>query len=108
MGGFRPVLPSLAAVALFLTASGAAAAPTCQTREGVTARCGTPAAMPVGWTLPDDQRLARDDDKPTLSQVVGLICFLTGFFSLIALMPEFDGSNDRDWGLQEDDDKELG
>src|ERR1700750_1091882 len=88
-----------------MLAPAALAAPTCQTREGATIRCGDPDAMPMGWTLPDDQKdrwrwapqpVPFEQWAPGAALVIGLI-------ALFALMPEFDGSKDSDWDEQEGD-----
>jgi hypothetical protein len=73
----------LAAVVLLSAAPAMFAAPTCQNRSGVTVRCATPAAMPVGWTLALDARLPLPASaNPT--QALELICLLGVFFSLMA------------------------
>lgn len=107
MGRSHPTPAAFAALALISAAATASAAPTCQTAAGQTIRCGEPAAMPVGWRLPDEQRMAQRsrEDGPSATQIAGLIAFLAGFFGLIALMPDFDGASDRDWDAQEDDDR---
>lgn len=99
----RSLIPSIAAAVALLSAPAAFAAPTCQDQDGATIRCGTPGAMPVGWTLPDDQRPAPDG--PPLEELLALACVIGGLFALIALMPEFDGRRDQDWGEQEGDDE---
>jgi hypothetical protein len=91
--------------ALFLTAAlllapvlPAWGAPTCQDRDGIATRCGAPGAMPLGWE-PSPQELSQRPRRPgpdremvwTAIAVVGLL------FSLIALMPQFDGARDDDW-----------
>ena len=99
----RPIILAFTAAALLLTAPTALAAPTCQDRDGGTIKCGVPGAMPVGWTLPPDQRLDRQAEKPAqpITDVTwSLIFVLVGFFGLIAVMPKFDG----DWDRQEGDD----
>jgi len=95
----------VAAVTLTFTAGSALAAPTCQTRLGETARCGTSGAMPVGWTLPYGQRPAeaRNADALLPVQWFGLFALVGGLFALIALMPPFDGRQSSDWGEQEAD-----
>ena len=98
----------LAAIAAILTlaAPAAIAAPTCQNRFGDTARCETAGAMPVGWTLSMQQRLAVQMSRPTgptLGDLFALACFLAAFFALIALMPDFDGVG---WDQQEGDGEE--
>ena len=95
------ILPLVFAASL-LTVHVASAAPTCQTRQGETARCGTPGAMPVGWTLPDEQRAATlSDDGMTPLRWLSLATVIGGLFALIALMPDFDG-----WGGESDDNEE--
>jgi hypothetical protein len=99
---FRLVL-----AAALLTASAAGAAPTCQTKYGDVARCGTPGAMPVGWTLsPAEHQYWRPDTPTPPAQLLGMAAIIGGFFALIALMPNFDGSKGADWGSQEDDDRD--
>ena len=93
----RSTLLALTAIATLLAAPAAMAAPTCQDRDGDTIRCGTEGAMPVGWTLPAEQRArvlaARPAESP--ADLFGLGLFLTGFFALLALLPDFDGRWDR-------------
>ncbi|HEY5006607.1 MAG TPA: hypothetical protein VII42_01300 [Caulobacteraceae bacterium] len=93
----RSTLLALIAIATLIAAPSAMAAPTCQDRNGDTIRCGTEGAMPVGWTLPDEQRArvlaARPPEPP--ADLFGLGLFLFGFFALLALMPDFDGQWDR-------------
>lgn len=100
----RLILPAIVTASL-LAASGAVAAPTCQTRAGEAARCGTPGAMPVGWTLPYDQRPARTRRTDALhpAEWFALLALVGGLFALIALMPPFDGRNAGDWGEQQSD-----
>ena len=86
-------------VAIFLMlalicAAPAMAAPTCQTRTGMTARCGAPGAMPVGWTAPEADRHIPAGNPEDLWEAVAGILLL---FALIALLPEFDGSRSEDW-----------
>ena len=78
-----------------LMAAPAVAAPTCQDRVGDTVRCGTPTAMPVGWTAPAWDRQSIPSDK---SEELKAVVFLLLLFALIALLPDFeqeqwDGSN---------------
>ncbi len=89
----------LAVCAAVLLISSAAAAPTCQDRDGWTIRCGTPGAMPVGWTPSPQRLLERPRQHDTkLGDVLKVFLGLGLFFAFIALLPEFDGSSDRDWG----------
>ena len=92
--------------ATLLIAPGALAAPTCQDENGVTSKCGTPGAMPLGWTLSPEQLLERHASRPkypSTNELLELICVMGVFFGLMALMPEFDGSRARDWDEQEGD-----
>ena len=81
------------------------AAPTCQTRDGETIRCGVPGAMPVGWTLPYEERLEKErlhpPKYPSTRELLEIFCVMGLFFALLALMPDFEG----DWDKQEGDDK---
>jgi hypothetical protein len=98
------------AASLFI-ASAALAAPTCLDKNGDTIRCGTPGAMPMGWTLSTQQLLDRQMSKPidsSINELLRVICGLGVFFTMIALMPEFDGSHAEDWDKQEEDDEERG
>jgi hypothetical protein len=93
------------AAATLLAARPAFAAPTCQTRDGETIRCGTPGAMPVGWTMPPEERLEKErlhpPKYPTTTELLEVFCVLGVFFVLLALMPDFEG----DWDKQEGDDR---
>ena len=105
----RPSLPALAAAALLFSAPPAFAAPTCQDQTGAVIRCGVPGAMPVGWTLPPEQRWERDFNAPsgpTPAEQWSLVAVLGGLFALIALMPKFDGWGPGDWDRQEGDEEE--
>lgn len=74
-------------IAPLAVAAPASAAPTCQDRVGNTVRCGTQAAMPVGWTAPVwDRNFAPADKSEELKAVV----FLLLLFALIALLPNFE------------------
>jgi hypothetical protein len=81
-------------LALTLAGPAAWAAPTCQDRAGMTTRCGTEHAMPVGWTAPEADRNIPAGSVRDLWGAVGGILLL---FALIALLPEFDGSQEEDW-----------
>jgi len=98
----RASLPAILAAILLLTAHAAHAAPTCQDRDGFTIRCGTPGAMPVGWSLPYGERKLRPPG-PSASQIVMLFGTLGLLFALIALLPQFDGTRSGDWDKQEGD-----
>ena len=104
MNAMRSSILAVTAAAALLIAPAALAAPTCQNIHGDTIRCGTPGAMPVGWMLPPEERLARELSRPaepTLNELLELICVLGVFFSLLALLPEFDG-----WGAGGRDEEE--
>jgi len=102
----RNWLPALAAIATLGLAQAAHAAPTCQRTDGLTARCGTPGAMPVGWRPSPEQLSARRLSQPpedVTFEIVGSVCLLGALATLIALMPKFDGWRDGDWDEQEGD-----
>jgi hypothetical protein len=102
----RPWIPAFAVASALLAAPAALAAPTCQDQNGDTIRCGTQGAMPVGWTLSPQQRLERQIPKPkypSTNELLKLIGVMGVFFTLLALMPEFDGQTTSDWGEQEGD-----
>jgi len=105
----RPWIPAATLAALLLSAPCAQAAPTCQTQTGVTTRCGTPGAMPVGWTLSDEDRITRSLPQPAGPsglQLFYLMCFIGGLFGLIAALPDFDGWQAGDWDHQGQDDED--
>jgi hypothetical protein len=101
----RALIVAFMALAAPLGVSPALAAPTCQDRNGDTIRCGTQGAMPVGWTLPPEERLEKErlhpPTYPSINTLLELACVLGVFFTLLALMPDFEG----DWDKQEGDDK---
>ncbi len=102
----RRLILACATAAALLTASAAFAAPTCQDKNGDTIKCGTPGAMPVGWTPSPQQLLERELSRPmspSANQLLELICAVGLLFALIALMPDFDGSRAGDWDEQEGD-----
>ena len=87
---------------LCLTAP-ASAAPTCQDRNGSPARCGTPEAMPQGWSLPPEEFASRQAALHPLPDSRGywdLGFALVLFLAFIALLPRFDGRRDEDWYSQ--------
>ncbi len=102
-----PILSVLVLI-LLLGAPAAVAAPTCQDRNGEVARCGTPGAMPVGWT-PSPQRLldwqSTRPPGPSTGEVLEIFAVIALFLAMIALMPEFDGTRAADWDRQESDDE---
>ena len=101
----RHLIGAFVGASILLNVGAAAAAPTCQDRNGDTIRCGTPGSMPVGWTLPPEER--REKERlhppvyPTADQLLELFCVLGVFFAWLALMPDFDGK----WDEQEGDGK---
>jgi hypothetical protein len=102
----RSWISAFAVAAALLATPAALAAPTCQDKNGETIRCGTAGAMPVGWTLSPQQRLERQISKPkypSTNELLELIGVMGVFFTLLALMPEFDGQTASDWGEQEGD-----
>jgi hypothetical protein len=81
--------PLLVLLWLMPPVEAAMAAPTCQDRHGITVRCGTGAAMPVGWTAPVYERtVPPSGNKRDMVIAAGAIILL---LAMIALMPEFDG-----------------
>ena len=86
----RSLIFAAVTTAVLLSAPASFAAPTCQDKLGGTIRCGTPGAMPVGWTLPADQRLPQVPE-PSIDQLLKLACVLGVFFALMALLPDFEG-----------------
>jgi hypothetical protein len=71
------------------------AAPTCQDKHGVTMRCGSAGAMPVGWSAPLYERsIPPAGNRRDMVIAAGAIILL---LALIALMPEFDGTKSGDW-----------
>ena len=98
----RALLPAILATVMLLTVRAAHTAPTCQDRHGLTIRCGTPGAMPVGWSLPFEERKIQTAG-PSANQLLHLIGALGLLFALIVFLPEFDGSRSSDWDEQEGD-----
>jgi hypothetical protein len=82
-------------------------APTCQDKRGITTRCGTPGAMPVGWEPSPEQLRERELSRPPgpdRGQLLIAVSIIALLFSLIALMPKFDGSQGADWESQDKND----
>jgi hypothetical protein len=97
-------------VLMLCLATTAAAGPTCENPGGDAVRCGSPGAMPLGWTVSAEQRrihLARLPPDPTPLQLLGLAGLIASLFALIALMPDFEGweATDRQ---PEDGDEKMG
>jgi hypothetical protein len=105
----RRLILTLAALAAMLAAAPAGlAAPTCRDSLGATRRCGTPGAMPVGWTPADRPGIDRAEDEPsgpTVTQVIGLAGAIGGLLTLVALMPDFEDRRGGGWDRQEGDDE---
>jgi hypothetical protein len=103
----RRIFPILVLTATLFAAPAALAGPTCQDRNGDTIRCGTPGAMPVGWALPLQERLNRPPPEPVApGTMLGLLFAIGGFFTLIALMPDFQ-SERGGWDRSEGDDEAV-
>jgi len=92
----RRTLGALITAATLFAAPVAMAAPTCQDIKGDTIRCATPGAMPVGWTLPLQQRLERDRSPVEPVQLLRVICVLGIYFCLLAMLPEFERWSDEE------------
>lgn len=92
---------AIIAVAAMLFGLPATAAPTCQTANGETIRCGIAGAMPVGWRLPAEQY--RDQDAPQVFKWLQAICAVGVLFAIMAAMPDFDGTRPGEWGSEEGD-----
>jgi hypothetical protein len=83
-----------------VVAPAASAGPTCMDRNGAAARCGSPGAMPFGWSLPAEEVRRRDLANPPSAQIGPLlkaVCVVALFLCAVALLPEFDGSRSEDW-----------
>lgn len=105
----RPSFLAFAVAATLLASPAALAAPTCQNENGITTRCGTPGAMPVGWSLSAQQRLERHipgPSYPTGNEFLKLVCIMGVFFALMALLPDFDGARAGAWGKEEGDEED--
>ena len=90
----RLVVAILAAAVLLAVAPITSAGPICEDRAGESVRCEDARAMPLGWSLPLDERLKHPRSgppDPTPVQLGGVFILIFLFFALIALMPDFDG-----------------
>ena len=99
----RPLILVFTASILLLTASAVSSAPTCEYKNGDAAACVARGAMPAGWALSPQQTLDRralEPPEPGPAALFGVACFIGGLFTLVLLMPKFDG-----WDKQEDDDE---
>ena len=71
-------------------------------------RCGTPNAMPVGWTASSAQLEARRLSRPpgaSTGEILTVFGVIALFLAMIALLPDFDGSRGEDWDVQEGDER---
>ncbi len=96
------------AAALIFAGSPAAGAPTCQNLKGETVKCGATGAMPVGWTLSEREH-PEQSEVPlagSLSQWMQAVCVLGVFFALLAMMPDFDGSQPGEWDREEGENRD--
>jgi hypothetical protein len=62
--------------------------------------------MPVGWAPSPQQLLNRHNSKvenPSAAEPLRVFAVIVLLLFLIALMPEFDGTQNTDWGEQEGD-----
>jgi hypothetical protein len=99
----RFAISALAVAGVLFSAAAAPAAPTCLDAGGATVRCGTPGAMPVGWTLPPAQMAARPVPVADPKVLAAGLYLVVAIFALLALMPDFDGRFDDDWDEAERD-----
>lgn len=104
----RPRILPLALVALLMSAPAALAAPTCQDKDGGAIRCGVEGAMPVGWKAPPDAYFIKHQSEgadPDPAALANAILFIVLLLALFAVLPDFDGRSNADWGEQEGDEK---
>jgi hypothetical protein len=89
----RRLLLALITAANLFYAPVAFAAPTCQDIHGVTMRCGSAGAMPVGWTATSVEQASQDDWVAPVEprQFLKVICVLGIYFCLLAMLPDFEG-----------------
>lgn len=83
-----------------MLAAPATAAPICQNRLGDWVHCDAFGAMPLGWKVSDEAYTARVLSRtppPERRELIALGVVLFSIFALIALLPEFDGSQGKDW-----------
>lgn len=92
------IIMAFAALLFVLPAS---AAPTCQTANGETIRCGIAGAMPVGWKLPAEQY--RDQSSSEFFKWLQAICAVGVLFAIMAAMPDFDSTHPGEWDEEEND-----
>jgi len=99
-----PLAALCIATATVTAPAAALAGPSCVDRNGDMARCGTPSAMPVGWSPPaavERARLAARSAEMDPAKLLGLVFFVGGLFALFALLPDFQGRWDREQGDEE-------
>lgn len=99
-------LAIIMAFATLLSGLPAAAAPTCQTTNGETIRCGIAGAMPVGWRLPAEQYRNLPGQNQNASEIfkwLQAICAVGVLFAVMAAMPDFDSTHPGEWDEEEND-----
>jgi hypothetical protein len=94
-------LAIIIALAAVLVSPPAIAAPTCQTANGETIRCGVSGAMPVGWRLSTERY--RDQNSSELFKWLRAICAVGVLFAVMAAMPDFESTQPGEWDSEEDD-----
>jgi hypothetical protein len=95
--GFATVI----GLAALLSGLPAVAAPTCQTANGETIKCGIAGAMPVGWRLPAEQYRVQSSSE--LFKWLQAICAVGVLFAIMAAMPDFDSTHPGGWDGEEED-----
>lgn len=95
----RLAIITAAVVALLVVP--AAAAPTCQTANGETIKCGIAGAMPVGWRLPAEEY--RDQGSSEIFKWLQAVCAVGVLFAIMAAMPDFDSTHPSEWDREEND-----
>lgn len=82
-----------------LAATPALAGRTCFTAKGDMIRCNSPGAMPVFWQPSPqvmwERELEAKPPGPSTAQVMAVLGGLVLFLALIALLPDFDGWDDK-------------
>jgi hypothetical protein len=104
----RRLAPSLVVTLLLFGAPVAFAGPICEDRAGESVRCEDPRAMPLGWTPSLEQRLKHpvsSPPEPTPVELGGVFALIVLFFTLIALMPDFDGWEKAAPDVEDNDDE---
>ncbi len=64
--------------------------------------------MPVGWKPSPQVLWEREFSRPPgpdTGDILNALCVVVLLFSLIALMPAFDGSQDSDWQSPDSEDR---